>query len=156
MRTLIRKIKQLKDPRLEYPDKITMSEVADAMADLLAFGWTQGAAARDIYGHEVSFKSKKAVKYSSNGAIDFILYKYGSIKKVDKEAWLIRFTIYVINNIDTKKWSAFNPEDYPGGYRLFLWNDHEHQTQDQVIKAFRDFAERLRNNDSDNNLVWKF
>ena len=153
---LIRKYHKLWDSRFEFPSKLTHGDIADFIADTLEQGWTQGADARDINGNEVHYKSKDAVEYSINGAIDFTFYKFKTTKKDQKETWLIYFAMYLINDVDLNKWSAYDPKNYPGGYRMFLWNDHPEQTQEQVIKAVRDYAAKARNSWDSINLVRRY
>ena len=158
IKLLIRKYHKLRDPRFEFPDYVTHVDIANHIADLLAQGWTQGhntnaIDARDSQGNEVSYKSKDAVEYSCNGAIDYIFYKFKTVKQAQKESWLIRFAIYLINDVDTEKWSAFDKNKYPEGFRLFLWNNHPEQTQENVVKAFRDYADKVNKSTGLDNLV---
>lgn len=155
IKRLLQKYHMLRDPRFEFSDYITAGDIATRIADLLAQGWTQGTDvatidARDSLGNEVPYYSKNAVEYSCNGAINYIFYKLKTVKKEQKETWLILFAIYLINDVDTEKWSAYDPTKYPEGFRLFLWNDHKEQTQERVVQAFRDYAVKMSDWEIDN------
>ena len=112
-------------------DQINFADFSDSVADVLEQGWIQKA-----------FSVNNENRYCARGAIDKVLSldQHNFNKELLQQwsdlfdAWLKSSPHFDFMNVDRKGLCS----------TIVDWNDHELQTKENVVSAFRNFANYLR------------
>ena len=126
---------------LKPAPKLTYSDISESVADVLEQGWTQGIFARDIDGRITEVSSDEAVAYCALGAIFLVTVRQSDYVDAERE---LDFTNVFGSYLKSSGKFRFGP--------ISVWNDAEWQTQENVVKTFRQFSEYLRNENLDRRL----